>query len=225
LKDYQRLVFEVTGLGMESDGLSFWDLWEEFNYEAEHEKKRELALKLLKWGTNHADQILQKGFFALDFLKQPGLAVEQFDQVITLRPDDERGYSARASALFEIGDYLAAISDLKKGLGSIFFKANAYNNIANCYFRLGELDLALSSIKQALELDSDDAIFNLSYADIQSALGLTEGFYASLEIALSSDPRLFVRLELQTVLRHQDDPRFQAIIAKYRPDFPLNPST
>ncbi len=224
LKDYQRLVFEVTGLGMESDGLSFWDLWEEFTVESANEKKHALALKLLKWSTNQVDQILQKGLLARNFLKEPNLAVEHFDQVIALRPDEVDGYFERGYTLLSMEDNRGALSDFQRALALRDFEWGAYFNIAVCYQRLGELDSALSSIQKSLEINPDVPLTHLLYAEVQSALGETEEFFHGLENAFSNDPSLLLDLAPQTIARHQDDPRFQALLGRYRPASPLNPS-
>lgn len=116
LKDYQRLVFEMTGLGMESGGLSFWDLHEEFEFEKDKARKDDLGRKLMDWRTTIAEQEVAKGSIAFTYLEDFPIAHKNLTQAIKLRPNDSVTYIQRSLTNLSMLNFQDAISDGTKAI-------------------------------------------------------------------------------------------------------------
>lgn len=284
LKDYQDLVYEVTGLGESGNGVSFWYLHANYLFEGDIDKKKELAKQLVAMESDVAEQEFHRGYIAQEFLRDLDSATKAYSNAIKLRPDNEMAYNNRGGAYAVQEQYDLALADFAKAIElkpdlavaygnrglayadqelydlalACYDKAieiepdyaNAYNNRGNIHARQAHYDLALADFTKAIELKPDNAgAYNNrantycqlgkhfealrdaeqslaldptepttfgTMAEIHSAMGHIDEFYEFLDKCLALDASKFDSLAPQTLARHQHEPRFQELVAKYK---------
>lgn len=83
-------------------------------------------------------------------------AIEQFTQVISLKPTAE-AYYQRANAQFDLGNYAAAVEDYTAALAKNPSLSAAYFNRGLAYFKLNQFKAAVDDYTKVIEKNSQDA--------------------------------------------------------------------
>lgn len=190
LKDYQDLVFEVTGLGKSGEEKSFWAVYEDYLLEQDAGKKQELAVRLVGMETQVAEEAFLRGYIAQEALKDIPQAIAAYTQAIGLRPDDAMTYNNRGIAYADQKQYELALADYTKAIELNPGYAEAYYNRGTVYYELQQYGLALADHTKAIELNPDDADtyynrgyvydelqqYELALADYTKAIELNPGY-------------------------------------------------
>ncbi len=136
---------------------------------------------------------------------------------IAMDPEYAAPYGLRGEIHLIREDFAAAFRD--------FDTANSLDpedqgNIVNrgiARFGLQQYEAAMEDASTALDMLPGDSCANLLIAEIHSVWGNDELFYGHLEAALESDPREIENLFERTLIRHQNEEKFQALLQKYAP--------
>ena len=147
--------------------------------------------------------------------------------------DDTRDQSTSAIAYFGIGqvqsrqkEYENAVVSFTQAIANNYFNLSmALNSRANAYRLLGNYELALNDIYNALETDPNAAILYFTLAEICAAENKVKEFYVNLEIGLSRDAKLFRKIiqEEDIYNKFLDEVRFLNILEKYKIPLPILP--
>ncbi len=84
-------------------------------------------------------------------------ALELFNEAVSLKPHDYRGYYGRGNAYADLQQYEAAISDFTRAVELNPNFANAYNNRGVAYRHLKQYEQAISDYNRAIEINPNDA--------------------------------------------------------------------
>lgn len=105
---------------------------------SEHTAKRnaEQGMKLLDQG--HYDE-----------------AIEEYNEVILLKPDYADAYNNRGYAYSHLGQFEQAIDDYDEAISLDREFANAYYNRGVAYYFLGQYERAIEDLHEAIQLDSE----------------------------------------------------------------------
>ncbi len=188
-----------------------------------------------------ADRVLKIGTNALHY-KDYVVAIEYFNQVISLRPEQADAYYFRALAKFFLGDYAGAEIDATQALERNPFITRAYMIRGVSRQSMNKNSLAVEDYRRALEINPDDSdlAFNLAgalFADKQYVAADTSvqqllrrhpnhhrGWVLQSEIALSCGDTLRAEHLMQERLKVDSafvEPyRILAMLAYQRAEYP-----
>ncbi len=153
LIDYQRLVLEVTGLGRDSQGLSFAELMEEFDLESEPTRKRELAELILHWETNSGDIEFKKGWIAENFMEDDERALGFYEHAIKLQPLEDDLYYFSSNIYQRKGEFGKALEGFTKAISINPENPEHIADRAEVYADMEAFQLALQDYDSALKLN------------------------------------------------------------------------
>lgn len=85
-------------------------------------------------------------------LSEPENAIQDFDRLIVMRPDNLENYKLRAECLMDLGRFDAALRDYNK-LVEAEPSAAAFNGRGVCYRALGDATKALADFQAAVRMD------------------------------------------------------------------------
>jgi len=121
---------------------------------------------------------------------QTDLAIEEFGNVLQLKPDYAEGYSRLGSTYKEAGQYSRAIEALKRALELSMERADEnHMELAWCYLGLNRRDEALESARLALSLKPDFSFADEAHTMIGSIL-YDQGRYDEALIAFKEAEKL-----------------------------------
>ncbi len=115
-------------------------------------------------------------------------AIAQFDEAIRMNPQYANARFNRAELYFEMGDPQAADQDYTAAI-ELSDDAQYYNNRAHCRFLMEAYPQAISDYRHAVELASDNAVFQTDLADAYQFLGRWEEAAKSYRAAVAADNR------------------------------------
>jgi predicted O-linked N-acetylglucosamine transferase (SPINDLY family) len=98
-------------------------------------------------------------------------------------------YSSFGDRLYELGNYQGAIAQYQKLLDLQQGDVNIYEKIHQCYWNLGEYDIAINSLKTAIELYSQFAPLHFTLITNLLYQGRTEEAATQAKIALECLPK------------------------------------
>ncbi len=138
-------------------------------------------------------------------------AVKEYDQLIERDPNNSSHWIDRGTLVWEL-DPEQALEDFSTAI-ELSSHPLAYNNRANYYRSIGELDKALEDAKQALSLDPDMGIIYASLAEIYADRNEEESFYEYFTLALKFyyDDLVDARSE-PAFQKYASSPKFQAVL-------------
>ena len=125
---------------------------------------------------------------AYDQLGQLDLAINHFDQAITLAPNFADGYANRADVWRALGDVEKAFADYDQAIELDPNIPRYYYNRAITYKWQGELEKAITDYDQAIALDPEFAYAYHNRANIYWMLGDLTQALADFDNALQYDP-------------------------------------
>ncbi|MDF5727134.1 MAG: tetratricopeptide repeat protein [Rhizonema sp. PD38] len=137
--------------------LSWWEIVLRFEEEQRQQKAESQRQEALKNNAQGLDKI-NKGDFRG--------AIEDFNQVIRLNPNDTDAYCNRGVAHYELGDKKAAIEDFNQAICLNPNFADAYHNRGLSHYELGDKKAAIEDFNQAICL-------NPNFADAYHNRGLS----------------------------------------------------
>ncbi len=143
-------------------------------------------------------------------------ALVDLEKAIEIRPEFWAAIVSRGVALTELGKLDESICSFDQVIAARPDAPEAYNGKAFSLYKQGKFDDALFFAKKGVELNDQMSILYGTLAEIYSALGSTNHFYESLENALSLDPSEVDHLDPATIARHENEPRFQELLKKYK---------
>lgn len=147
--------------------------------------------------------------------REPDKALPDISLAMSIDPNFSPCYVVRGHYYSLTGSFQTALDDYEKAR-KIDPTRDDPNNLAIVFFRMGNLEKALEYARKSFEKPTPTIHENhLTTAEIYSALGNTEDFYHHLEEAFKSGYARLNLLEPQTLQRHQNDPRFQALVKQY----------
>ena len=119
------------------------------------------------------------------FLFQTGRfaeAVEQYQYVVALRPDDMIGYSNLGAAFMLMGDFASAAPAYQKAI-EIEPKQTAYSNLGLMHYYMGNLDAAIESHRSAVGLQPNDYLGHSNLGDVLWAANRRDEATREFELA------------------------------------------
>jgi tetratricopeptide (TPR) repeat protein len=119
------------------------------------------------------------------------LSLEAIEQAITANPNSGEAYFTLGYFQFEKQNFQSAVKNFINALKFNTKDAGIYNNLANCYDRLGEFDKAIENYTKAITLDKSyiPSFYNRgnvfckmkeyknAIKDLSNAIDLDEHFY------------------------------------------------
>jgi tetratricopeptide (TPR) repeat protein len=136
---YKKLLLVITGVaGCIAFGVGAWQL------------------RLPKPVNNAQKQLYQEGVNKYDAGNYEG-AVEDFNQVIELDPQNALAYNRRGDAYYRLGDYEQAKADSSQAILLNPQDANAYYDRGFAFYELGKYKEAIADYNQAIKLNSENA--------------------------------------------------------------------
>jgi tetratricopeptide (TPR) repeat protein len=96
-----------------------------------------------------------------------------------------RAYFLRGVANAQLGQFQRAVRDYGEAIRLNPRYGIAFNNRADAWLRLGDPAQGKPDIEKALEINSQDALYNTTHGEIVQSLGDAEGAMRSHETALS----------------------------------------
>ncbi|ELR71984.1 TPR repeat protein [Fulvivirga imtechensis AK7] len=127
-----------------------------------------------------------KSFFKLQRFSE---ALDDFNILIELQPDNAFYYSERAVALHLSGDNGLSLQDLNKAVELEPHKPFRYSSRAFIKERMGDLKGAIADYEKTIALDPEDAIAFNNKGLIEEKLGYIEQSNKSFERADRLDPK------------------------------------
>jgi tetratricopeptide (TPR) repeat protein len=120
----------------------------------------------------------------------PGAAIPQLEQAITLAPNFAPAYEALGRALTRVDRPTEAIPHFESVLDVEPRNAEAHNQLAHLMIQTGRLDDAASHLRQALEIDPELGFAHNQLANIAASRGELEEAEVEYRRALETDPDL-----------------------------------
>jgi tetratricopeptide (TPR) repeat protein len=88
---------------------------------------------------------------------QYALAIQDYNQVIRLKPDDEDAFNARGNAYYDRGQHDLAMRDYDEAIRLNPNDENVFNSRGIAYYSLGQYDLAIQDLSEAIRLKPNGA--------------------------------------------------------------------
>lgn len=173
--------------------------------------------KAIELNPNEAKSYNNRGN-VLNVLKEYNKAILDYNKAIELNPNDADAYINRGVVFYDIKEYDKAILDYNKAIELNPDYVDAYNNRANTYRLMKNYTTAMADIEKAIALDPDLGITYTTLAEIYAAQGNKEEFYKNITIALEKGAPVWeIMNEDDAYKPYLQEPRFIALIAKYKP--------
>ena len=102
-------------------------------------------------------------------LAEPFLALDDFNQMIKLNPEDAVAYNFRGLAYKHLKDYKKALADYKQAIAINPDYAAAYGNRGIIYYELGVSQKAIADLRTAADLFQEQKD-NYGYQQIQAII-------------------------------------------------------
>ncbi|MEW5692374.1 MAG: tetratricopeptide repeat protein [Candidatus Hydrogenedentota bacterium] len=176
-----------------SRGVSLSDntLYILMGYIAEKEGKYEEALSY--WNSanleNEPEAIFHKGEVYIK-LGQFNNALMNLDYLIKKYPCNSGIVFLRAAeSLIFLNKYFEALGYLRRALTTTPLLPDIYFRLSQCYYKTVQYKKALSSIKQAILIDRNNPEYYYHLANVQLAIGLSNGANVTLESLIKNFPR------------------------------------
>lgn len=115
------------------------------------------------------------------------------------------------------GKFNEALNVYTKAISINPLYANAYNNRAIAYMKMGDFEAALTDAYKALELNSDEAMHYFTLAEINAYMQRYHEFYLNVENGLKINPKLIEKTISEEPIydRFLNEDRFQHLLEKY----------
>jgi tetratricopeptide (TPR) repeat protein len=144
-----------------------------------------LAIQLNPW---NVVAFADRGLLLSRYRSQFNLAAADFDQALTLSPDNVDFLILRGDTYAAQGKYAAALADLDRAVTLAPRNPDAYVHRASAYSRESVTDKALQDYAKALSIDADNVDALVNRAAIYSESGDGTSAIADLDHALKARP-------------------------------------
>jgi tetratricopeptide (TPR) repeat protein len=104
-------------------------------------------------------------------MKNYSLAIEDFSQALSLRPDYAKAYSNRGTIYSYEGQYAKAIKDFDQAIQLKPDYAKAYNNRGFVYYMKKDFSAAIRDFNRAIELDPHDSQAYFNRGQVRKMMG------------------------------------------------------
>ena len=121
-------------------------------------------------------------------LGQLDVAVTNYKEAITIKPDYAKAHFNLAGSLHDLGQLETAVQSYQKAIEIDASHTEAYNNIGNVYQELKQFDSAVQSYQKALEIKPDYVAAQYSLGNTFMELGQLEEAVKSYKAALKLKP-------------------------------------
>ena len=121
-------------------------------------------------------------------LGQLDVAVTNYKEAITIKPDYAKAHFNLAGSLHDLGQLETAVQSYQKAIEIDASYAEAYNNLGNVYQELKQVDSAVQNYKRALEIKPDYVAAQYSLGNTFMELGQLEEAVKSYKAALKLKP-------------------------------------
>ena len=121
-------------------------------------------------------------------LGQLDVAVTNYKEAITIKPDYAKAHFNLAGSLHDLGQLETAVQSYQKAIEIDASYAEAYNNLGNVYQELKQVDSAVKSYQKALEIKPDYVAAQYSLGNSFMELGQLEEAVKSYKAALKLKP-------------------------------------
>ncbi len=131
---------------------------------------------------------LDRGVLLAATARAYGRAIDDFNRVLELEPDNVSALIARASAYSQLGSQGVAIADLDRAIALQPTASLAFYHRGTVRSRLGEMGLALRAYDQAIRLTPENAAALISRAGLMSSEGHYDEAIRDLDNAIEVQP-------------------------------------
>ena len=121
-------------------------------------------------------------------LGQLDVAVTNYKEAITIKPDYAKAHFNLAGSLHDLGQLETAVKSYQKAIEIDASYTEAYNNLGNVYQELKQVDSAVQSYQKALEIKPDYVAAQYSLGNTFMELGQLEEAVKSYKAALKLKP-------------------------------------
>ena len=121
-------------------------------------------------------------------LGQLDVAVTNYKEAITIKPDYAKAHFNLAGSLHDLGQLETAVQSYQKAIEIDASYTEAYNNLGNVYQELKQVDSAVQSYQKALEIKPDYVAAQYSLGNTFMELGQLEEAVKSYKAALKLKP-------------------------------------
>ena len=121
-------------------------------------------------------------------LGQLDIAVTNYKEAITIKPDYAKAHFNLAGSLHDLGQLETAVQSYQKAIEIDASYTEAYNNLGNVYQELKQVDSAVQSYQKALEIKPDYVAAQYSLGNTFMELGQLEEAVKSYKAALKLKP-------------------------------------
>jgi len=121
-------------------------------------------------------------------LGQLDVAVTNYKEAITIKPDYAKAHFNLAGSLHDLGQLETAVQSYQKAIEIDASYTEAYNNLGNVYQELKQFDSAVQSYQKALEIKPDYVAAQYSLGNTFMELGQLEEAVKSYKAALKLKP-------------------------------------
>ena len=121
-------------------------------------------------------------------LGQLDVAVTNYKEAITIKPDYAKAHFNLAGSLHDLGQLETAVQSYQKAIEIDASYAEAYNNLGNVYQELKQVDSAVQNYKRALEIKPDYVAAQYSLGNAFMELGQLNKAVKSYKAALKLKP-------------------------------------
>lgn len=153
---------------------------------------------------------------ALSKQNKPEEAINKFKEALALDSLFVPAINSWGSALRRQNKHYESITKRKKALKINPDYTLAYTAIGLNYYSLKKYDSAMMWLQEGIKRNPKDGYGYGFLASVYEAKGDIEKFYDYLELACENGFNLWTRLEDEPYPRYVQEPRFQALIEKYR---------
>ena len=133
---------------------------------------------------------------------QMDLAIEQYNEAISIDPEFTVAYFDRGIAFQRIEDYDQAIADYTQAIALDPDYASSYYQRGVTYYYQGDLEKAISDLNKATELDSTYALAYAVSGQVYAELGKVELAVGNYEKALELDLPPYHKQVIEDILRN-----------------------
>ena len=150
-------------------------------------------------------------------------AIADYNQALTINPNDADSYYNRGIARYSKGDYDKAIADYTEALAINPKYANAYSGRGNAYQGKGEYDKAIADCNEAIRLDRNNANAYSSRGGAWANKGEYDKAIADCNEAIRLDPKYVYAYSIRGVARYSKG-EYDKAIADYTQAIRLDPN-
>jgi len=160
---------------------------------------------------------------AKDELQDYQRAIADYDQAISLNPNDASAYYNRGLARYKLEDYQGAIADYNQAISLNPNDASAYYNRGKAKYELKDYQGAIADYTQAIKINPNDADAYINRGKAKRNLDDLQGAIADYNQAIRINPNYAYAYYNRGIAKYEIKD-YQGAIADYTQAIEINPN-